>query len=219
HYHHHHQPPRHSHSVFSLFSVFIMENGSPQKGRDGGGGSERRGGSYYQQGGSGGGSSGGGGGGKRGQPPYGRHPQYGYDKIKERVNTELSGPQMDLPPLDLAEKKFNASSRLFVGNLPRDLPYEELKEIFSQYGELGQVYFNKDGAYAFINFDYRANAEKAKREMQGKNCRNRPMKIRYASISTGVRVKNLTPCVSNELLEKAFNVFGQCSSSCNCGAP
>lgn len=140
---------------------------------------------------------------------YGRHPQYGYDKIKERVNTELSGPQLDLPPLDTTEKKFNASSRLFVGNLPRDIPYEELKEIFSKYGELGQVYFNKDGAYAFINFDYRANAERAKRELQGEKCRNRPMKIRHASVTTGVRVKNLTPCVSNELLEKAFNVFGQ----------
>lgn len=74
------------------------------------------------------------------------------DKIKERVNTELSGPQFDLPPLDTAEKKFNASSRLFVGNLPRDIPYEELKAIFAKYGELGQVYFNKEGAYAFINF-------------------------------------------------------------------
>lgn len=74
------------------------------------------------------------------------------DKIKERVNSELRGPQLDLPPLDTAEKKFNANSRLFVGNLPRDIPYEELKSIFSKYGELGQVYFNKDGAYAFINF-------------------------------------------------------------------
>lgn len=59
--------------------------------------------------------------------------------------------------------------------------------------------------------DYRANAEKAKRELQGTEVRNRPLKIRYASITTGVRVKNLTACVSNELLEKAFNVFGQVS--------
>ncbi|XP_050691157.1 hrp65 protein-like [Eriocheir sinensis] len=144
-------------------------------------------------------------------PRYGTRPQYGFDKIKERVNSELRGPQIDLPPLDIAEKKFNANSRLFVGNLPRDIPYEELKSIFSKYGELGQVYFNKDGAYAFINFDYRANAEKAKRELQGTEVRHRPLKIRYASITTGVRVKNLTGCVSNELLEKAFNVFGQVS--------
>lgn len=74
------------------------------------------------------------------------------DKIKEKVMTELNCPQLDLPPLDTSEKKFNAQSRLFVGNLPRDIPYEELKEMFTKYGELGQVYFNKDGAYAFINF-------------------------------------------------------------------
>ncbi|XP_045115494.1 hrp65 protein-like isoform X1 [Portunus trituberculatus] len=194
-----------------------MENGSSYKGRGGGGG------------GGGGGSAASGGGAtdeRRNPQRYGSRPQYGYspqrsggggdhrsagmkDKIKERVNTELSGPQFDLPPLDTAEKKFNASSRLFVGNLPRDIPYEELKGIFAKYGELGQVYFNKEGAYAFINFDFRANAEKAKRELQGTEVRNRPLKIRFASITTGVRVKNLTGCVSNELLEKAFNVFGQ----------
>ncbi|ROT72216.1 putative protein no-on-transient A-like [Penaeus vannamei] len=140
------------------------------------------------------------------------HPIYGFDKIKEKVMTELNCPQMELPPLDTSEKKFNAQSRLFVGNLPRDIPYEELKELFSKYGELGQVYFNKDGAYAFINFDYKANAEKAKTELQGKMVRNRPMKIRYASVTTGVKVKNLTPYVSNELLHKSFSVFGEIES-------
>ncbi|XP_063602928.1 hrp65 protein-like [Penaeus indicus] len=140
------------------------------------------------------------------------HPIYGFDKIKEKVMTELNCPQMDLTALDTSEKKFNAQSRLFVGNLPRDIPYEELKEMFSKYGELGQVYFNKDGAYAFINFDYKANAEKAKNELQGKMVRNRPMKIRYASVTTGVRVKNLTPYVSNELLHKSFSVFGEIES-------
>lgn len=38
------------------------------------------------------------------------------------------------------------------------------------------------------------------------------MKIRHASITTGIRVKNLTPNVSNELLEKAFKVFGLVST-------
>lgn len=42
--------------------------------------------------------------------------------------------------------------------------------------------------------------------------KNRPMKIRHASITTGIRVKNLTPNVSNELLEKAFKVFGLVST-------
>lgn len=64
----------------------------------------------------------------------------------------LSGPQLDLPPLDTSEKKFNANSRLFVGNLPRDMNYEDLKNIFAEYGELGQMYLNKDSSFAFISF-------------------------------------------------------------------
>ncbi|KAA0202525.1 hypothetical protein HAZT_HAZT009276 [Hyalella azteca] len=134
------------------------------------------------------------------------------EKFWERLQ-ELSGPQYDLDPLDMAEKKFNAQSCLFVGSLPRDCTLEELKEMFGKYGELGQVYFNKDGAYAFINFDYHVNAEKAMREYNGSQIRGRSIKVRFAAIKTGVRVKNLTINVSNELLYKAFSVFGSVEQS------
>lgn len=170
-------------------------------------------------GGRGGRGGGGGGGNFRGSNNDGRtvksfraHPIYGFDKIKEKVMTELNCPQLDLPALNTDETKFNAQSRLFIGNLPRDFPYDELKEMFSKYGELGQIYFNKDGAYAFINFDFKSNAEKAKNELQGKVLKGRPVKIRFGSISSGVKVKNLTPYVSNELLHKAFSVFGDIES-------
>ena len=73
------------------------------------------------------------------------------DKLWDRLQ-EISESQYDLEPLDMSEKKFNAQSRLFVGSLPREITLEELKDMFSKHGELGQVYFNKDGAYAFINF-------------------------------------------------------------------
>merc|ERR1719244_1650255 len=126
--------------------------------------------------------------------------------------TELNCAQLDLPPLDTKETKFNAQSRLFIGNLPRDFPYDELKEMFAKFGELGQIYFNKDGAYAFINFDYKSNAEMAKNELQGKVLKGRPVKIRFGSISSGIKVKNLTPYVSNELLHRAFSVFGDIES-------
>ncbi|KAF2360298.1 RNA recognition motif domain [Trinorchestia longiramus] len=134
------------------------------------------------------------------------------EKFWERLQ-ELSGPQYDLEPLDMSEKKFNAQSRLFVGSLPRESTLEELKEMFGKYGELGQVYFNKDGAYAFINFDYHVNAEKAMRELNGTPIRGRSIKVRFAAITTGVRVKNLTANVTNELLCKAFSVFGAVEQS------
>ncbi|KAK7083546.1 Paraspeckle component 1, partial [Halocaridina rubra] len=131
-----------------------------------------------------------------------------FERLMERVNEEFSGPQMSLPALDTSEKKFNSYSRLFIGNLPKDISEEELKALFRPFGELGQVYLNKEGSFSFVNLDYKMNAEKAKRELQGKELRNRPMKIRSASVNSGVRVKNLSATVSNELLEKAFSIFG-----------
>jgi len=133
---------------------------------------------------------------------------YGQDKFWERLN-EIRGEQYDLEPLDMSEKKFNAQARLFAGSLARDTTTEEIEEMFSKFGEIGQVYHNKEGTYAFVNFDYRANAEKAVRELHGtpgKHGRN--LMVRFAAITTGVRVKNLSATVTNELLYKAFSVFG-----------
>jgi len=59
--------------------------------------------------------------------------------------------------------------------------------------------------------DYRANAEKAKRELDGQMRKGRALKVRFAPHSAAVKVKNLTPWVSNELLEKGFSVFGEVS--------
>ena len=52
----------------------------------------------------------------------------------------------------MSEKKFNAQARLFAGSLARDTTTEEIEEMFSKFGEIGQVYHNKEGTYAFVNF-------------------------------------------------------------------
>jgi proline- and glutamine-rich splicing factor len=70
-----------------------------------------------------------------------------------------------------------------------------------------------NGAHAPSFQDYRANAEKAKRELDGQMRKGRALKVRFAPHSAAVKVKNLTPWVSNELLEKAFAVFGEVSFS------
>lgn len=41
--------------------------------------------------------------------------------------------------------------------------------------------------------------------------KGRPLKVRFAPNSTAVKVKNLTQYVTNELLEKAFSIFGDVS--------
>lgn len=59
--------------------------------------------------------------------------------------------------------------------------------------------------------DYHANAEKAKRELDGTVRKGRTLKIRFAPNGATVKVKNLTPWISNELLHAAFSVFGEVS--------
>lgn len=180
--------------------------GGPQAqgGRQGGRGGMNESPQNRNFGGNRGGEGGGGFGGRR---SFGGR----YDKIRDAV-MQMSGPQIELPPMEFTEKKFNANSRLFVGNLPRDLEEEELKEMFTKFGEIGDTYYNKQGSYAFINFDFRCNAEKAKKELQSHVLKGRTMKVRVASVSTGIRVKNLSMQVSNELLLKAFSVFGDVDS-------
>lgn len=59
--------------------------------------------------------------------------------------------------------------------------------------------------------DYRTNAERAKRELDGFMRKNRPLKVRFAPVGAAIKVRNLTQWVTNELLEYAFSVFGDVS--------
>jgi len=44
--------------------------------------------------------------------------------------------------------------------------------------------------------------------LDGQMRKGRMLKIRFAPIAAAIKVKNLTPFVSNELLEYAFSIFG-----------
>ncbi|CAB0032784.1 unnamed protein product [Trichogramma brassicae] len=129
------------------------------------------------------------------------------DRIMERIMS-ISGPTHDLPPQDIEEKKFNSRSRLYVGNLTNDITEDELHQMFAPYGETTELFLNKEKNFAFLKVDFHANAEKAKRELDGSVRKGRVLKVRFAPNSSVVKVKNLTPWVSNELLAHAFGVFG-----------
>jgi splicing factor, proline- and glutamine-rich len=60
-----------------------------------------------------------------------------------------------------------------------------------------------------LNQDYRSSAEKAKSELDGMPRRGKMLKVRFAPHGAIIKVKNLNPSVSNELLEMAFSVFGE----------
>lgn len=130
--------------------------------------------------------------------------------IQQRLRN-LAGPTHELPPVEYTEVKFSGRNRLYVGNLPQDVKEEDLREWFKPYGEINEAFVNNEKNFAFLKVDYHANAERAKRELDGGMQKNRPIRIRFAPNATTVRVKNLTSFVSNELLHKAFEVFGPVS--------
>ncbi|KAF0308772.1 Protein no-on-transient A [Amphibalanus amphitrite] len=115
----------------------------------------------------------------------------GEDAEEERMMEKLqaiAGPTYDLPVAEKEKKKFTNKCRLFVGNLTDDTTMDEFQEMFK---------------------DYRENAEKARQALNGTMRNGRLLKVRFSSIGSSLKVKRLSPWVSNELLELAFSVFGE----------
>uniref|UniRef100_A0A8C6S469 Splicing factor proline/glutamine-rich n=1 Tax=Neogobius melanostomus TaxID=47308 RepID=A0A8C6S469_9GOBI len=106
------------------------------------------------------------------------------------------------------EKAYTQRCRLFVGNMPNDITEDEFKKMFGKYGEPSEVFINKAKGFGFIRLESRALAEIAKAELDDILIRGRPLRVRFATHSAALSIKNLSPFVSNELLEEAFSQFG-----------
>ncbi|XP_061615195.1 splicing factor, proline- and glutamine-rich isoform X2 [Phyllopteryx taeniolatus] len=106
------------------------------------------------------------------------------------------------------EKTYTQRCRLFIGNLPSDMTEEHFRKIFSKYGEPSEVFINKGKGFGFIRLESRALAEIAKAELDDLPMKGRSLRVRFATHSAALSVKNLSPFVSNELLEEAFSQFG-----------
>ncbi|XP_068612378.1 paraspeckle component 1-like isoform X2 [Brachionichthys hirsutus] len=106
------------------------------------------------------------------------------------------------------EKTFTQRSRLFVGNLPLDMPEEEFRNMFAKYGEINEVYISRDRGFGFVRLESRTLAEIAKAELDGTSLNNRPIRIRFATHGAALTVRNLLPAVTNELLDQTFSQFG-----------
>ncbi|KPP61527.1 splicing factor, proline- and glutamine-rich-like [Scleropages formosus] len=107
------------------------------------------------------------------------------------------------------EKTYTQRCRLFIGNLPNDITEEEFMKLFSKYGEPSEIFINKNKGFGFIRLESRALAEIAKAELDDVPMKGRQLRVRFATHSAALSVRNLSPYVSNELLEEAFSQFGQ----------
>ncbi|XP_029458360.1 paraspeckle component 1 isoform X2 [Rhinatrema bivittatum] len=127
----------------------------------------------------------------------------------EEDGTDEIGLTVDIKSfLRPGEKTYTQRCRLFVGNLPTDITEENFKKLFEKYGEPSEVFINRDRGFGFIRLESRTLAEIAKAELDGTILKSRPLRIRFATHGAALSVKNLSPVVSNELLEEAFSFFG-----------
>ncbi|XP_006820520.1 uncharacterized protein LOC100371475 isoform X2 [Saccoglossus kowalevskii] len=134
------------------------------------------------------------------------HQKQEQPVVDESLPSDVGGE--DNPVQQKVEKKFSGRCRLFVGNLTNDTDEEEFKKMFKKYGDVSEVYLNKERGFGFIRLDTRLNAEMAKSELDGSTRRGRVLRVRFATHGAALRIRNLHPVVSNELLEQAFSQFG-----------
>jgi proline- and glutamine-rich splicing factor len=125
----------------------------------------------------------------------------------ERLQT-IQGPTTDLPSLDSTGMKFSGRSRLYIGNLSNDITEESLKQMLTAFGEVGEIFYNREKKFAFLRMGTKYEAEKAKRELDGQVKSGQAIKVRFAPHQAAIKVQNLGPWVSNELLHKAFSIYG-----------
>ncbi|UYV61674.1 PSPC1 [Cordylochernes scorpioides] len=135
-------------------------------------------------------------------------PDRRKDPVKERL-ANVSGPTTNLQIKEGNEpKKFTGRCRLFVGNLPNTITEEEFTAMFKPYGETAEVFLNISKGFGFVKLDTRQHAEAAKAALDFSLKDGKYLRVRFATHGAALKVKNLNPWVSNELLETAFSIFG-----------
>jgi hypothetical protein len=104
--------------------------------------------------------------------------------------------------------------RLFVGGLARDVTEDDVKTLFKEFGEIEEIWINTDRGFGFLKMDTKANAEKAKMKLDATDFKGRSLTVRLASQSCCLKVCNISKAVTNELLQDAFERFGELERVC-----
>ena len=72
------------------------------------------------------------------------------------------------------------NSKLYVGNLDYSVDETELKELFSNYGTVKYVKVIEGKGFGFVELENQAEAEKAKKELNGTDFKGRTLRIDIA---------------------------------------
>jgi len=118
--------------------------------------------------------------------------------------------EIERPELD-EEHDSGGQARLFVGGLPQGVTTDQVRGMFSKYGEVKDVFIPQGKAFAFVKMANRSEADTAKTGLRGCKIKGqpRPIRVKFANQGTSIEVKNLSPLISNERLYDAFARFGK----------
>ncbi len=68
-------------------------------------------------------------------------------------------------------------SKLYIGNLSYSVTSEQLKELFSTCGEVGEIRIIEGKGFGFVEMATQVDAEKAKKELDGAQFMGRTLKV------------------------------------------
>jgi RNA recognition motif-containing protein len=81
-------------------------------------------------------------------------------------------------------------SKLYVGNLAFSVTVDLLQELFSSYGEVRNVNIVEGKGFGFVEMSNQAEAEKAKKALNGSDFKGRTLKINEAIPDRGRQKKD-----------------------------
>lgn len=139
--------------------------------------------------------------------------------VVSRPNPHVVEYKNDLEPFEedddpAAEYPISLCS-LFIGDLARSVSEDQIREVFSRYGEVVKVDIKRDKVthnnlgYGFLQYRTPAQACAGKDALNGAEIANRKVRIGWAQKNTTLFVGDLDGTVNTELLRDIFGEYGE----------
>jgi len=106
-------------------------------------------------------------------------------------------------------KQWSNENKLFVRNLPPDCNEQEVKGLFSYFGEVADDFkIHPKQNLGFVRYRFKFQAEKAIFELNGRVFQNHLLEVNFAKNTAMVKVSHLFEWVTDEMLQQSFQKFG-----------